>query len=159
MFKISRYNHFLKRPDGQYIAYNARSGAVALMTPEKYAVYKGIVGKVESGPGPSFSPEEEELLKPLEYASFVYPDTYDELEELDFLHHAARYENSSLGLVLAPTMACNMACRYCYEDNKKGRMSDETFEAVVDFVRKKGNGLRDLHQLVRRRATPCHGHY
>ncbi|UCD93443.1 MAG: radical SAM protein [Candidatus Zixiibacteriota bacterium] len=144
MYKISRYNHFQERPDGKYIAYNARSGAVAIMDPDNYAAYENLARKIESAADSPFSPAEAELLKQLEYASFVYLDDYDELEELAFCHYSARYDATSLGFVLAPTMACNMACSYCYEGNKKGRMSDETMESIVDFVRRRGGHLRDL---------------
>jgi uncharacterized protein len=144
MYKISRYNRFQKRPDGQYIAYNARSGAVAIMTPENYAAYETIKRKIEGQEDLSFSSAEEELIGQLEYASFIHADYYDELEELSFCHHSVRYDGSSLGFVLAPTMACNMACKYCYEGNKKGRMSDETIEAIIQFVGKRRDHLRAL---------------
>jgi hypothetical protein len=37
--RISRYNYFRPWYDGNYIAYNAQSGGMALMTEGNYALY------------------------------------------------------------------------------------------------------------------------
>lgn len=145
MAKLSRYNHFQEWRDGFHIAYNALSGAVAVMPGDNYAAYKRIERKLASEPDPSFTPEEQELLKQLEYASFVYPGSYDERDELNFTHNISRYDSRSLGFVMAPTMACNMACEYCFETNKKGRMSDETIDSIISFVERNGNGTADVN--------------
>jgi uncharacterized protein len=144
MYKVSRYNHFQPWANGYHIAYNARTGAVALMTDENFACYREIVAKLSNGSAPEFTAQENELLKQLEYGKFVHPDYYDELEELKFIHRASRFEESSLGLVIAPTMACNMACSYCYEENKQGRMSPSTIESIIQFVEKRAGGLKSL---------------
>lgn len=41
-----------------------------------------------------------------------------------------------LHLVIMPTEDCNFRCVYCYEDHKKGKMTLETQNAVLNFVRK-----------------------
>lgn len=134
MSKISRYNHFQRWRDGNYIAYNALSGAVALMTDENYGVYERIVEKFAQSPEPDFTDEEKELVKQLEYGRFVNSDGYDEIEALEFQHYNDRYDRTGMGLIIAPTLACNMACKYCYEENKKGRMSPQLVERIVEFV-------------------------
>jgi uncharacterized protein len=144
MTKISKYNFFQKRSDGSFLAYNAISGALAMMTEENFAVYKNIERKLIYDPEPSFDSEEQELLRKLEYASFAHPGNYDELDRLYFMHHLARFENSSIGFILAPTMACNMACEYCYEDNKRGRMNGETVEAILSHIEKNGRRINQV---------------
>jgi len=134
MSKISRYNHFQRWRDGNYIAYNALSGAVALMTDENYGVYNRIVDKFAQSPEPDFTEEEKDLVKQLEYGRFVNSEGYDEIEALEFQHYNDRYDRTGMGLILAPTLACNMACKYCYEENKKGRMSPQLVERIVEFV-------------------------
>ncbi len=43
---------------------------------------------------------------------------------------------NSLGLTIAPTMACNFACTYCFEGEKENHvMSDETAEKLISFVK------------------------
>ncbi len=144
MPKVSRYNHFQPWGDAGHIAYNARSGAVALMTPDDYATYERIAEAITSDRDLQFSPAEQELLEQLQYGGFVCPDDRDEREALKFLHNMARYEQASLGLVVAPTLACNMACDYCYEANKKGRMSAGLVGAIAEFVEKRAAGLELL---------------
>jgi uncharacterized protein len=144
MWKLSRYNHFQPWEDGYFIAYSARSGAVALMTSENYTLYHKIADKLSAAAEPEFSPEEQELIKQLKYGSFVDAGDRDEWNTIRFQHNLARYDQSSLGLTLAPTMACNMACPYCYEGNKKGRMSAEIIESLLNFVEKKAKGLTQL---------------
>jgi len=142
--KLSRYNHFQPWRDGSYLAFNARSGAVAMLDTSHYKTFEQLAHKLEaqwSGPMPS---EEEELLKQLRYGSFVCDDDFSEMDWLKFEHNKARYDVDTIGLVIAPTMACNMACAYCYESNKRGRMSDETVQAVIDFVSQRAKSLKGL---------------
>lgn len=144
MYKVSRYNHFQPWSNGYHIAYNSRTGAVALMTDDNHALYQRIVNALGNGGDPTFTAEEEDLVKQLLHGQFLYPDHYDELEDLKFGHRMARYEQTTLGLIIAPTMACNMACVYCFENNKQGLMSPETIDSLLAFVRERAPSLRDL---------------
>lgn len=138
---LSRYNHFYPWRDGYYLAFNARSGAVALMTSENYALLQHLGPKLGNGSADSLTSEEQALLKQLDYGLFVHADTLDELEHLKFEHRRVRYDDSTLGMVIAPTMACNMACVYCFEENKRGRMSAEVIDNLVNFVRSRAPRL------------------
>ncbi|MEW5924718.1 MAG: hypothetical protein AB1746_12095, partial [Candidatus Zixiibacteriota bacterium] len=131
---LSRYNHIQSWGDQYFIVYNAFTGAVALLDRENREVYEKVVEKLKAAPDPELNPKEQEIIRQMEYAGFVHPDHYSQREELKFLHNFARYGNAALGFVIAPTMACNMACEYCFEGNKKGRMSDETIKNVEAFV-------------------------
>jgi len=144
MSTISRYNHFQPWRDGYYIAYNAMSGAVALMTDENYAVYHRIVEKLSSDPPAELTAEESELLKQLEYGRFMRADGIDERAALRMEHNLSRYDRTSLGLVIAPTMACNMACGYCFESKSPIKMAPAVIESVVSFVEKQAKTLGGL---------------
>jgi len=141
MSKVSRYNHVQPWGDEYFIAYNAFTGAVALLTHDNYKVYNSVIDKLNSPAEPVFSNPENELLKQMDFAGFVHADHYSQQEELKFLHHFARYGGAAVGLVIAPTMACNMACEYCFEGNKKGRMSEETISEILKFAQKRGDSL------------------
>lgn len=143
MPKLSRYNHFHLWQDGYYIAYNAASGAVALMTAENYEVYNQLAGKLGHNGSP-LDPQEQDLLTQLQYGRFVGADEIDEWETLRFQHNSARYDRAALGLIIAPTLACNMACPYCYEANKSGRMSTQVIESIIAFVEKQAPTLATL---------------
>ena len=145
MPKISRYNHFQPWRNGNYIAFNARSGAVAVMTADNYAAYQLLSAKLARTNGHSnLSDSELELLKQLEYGRFAYPDDQDEFAAIRFQHGLSRYDMTSLGMVIAPTMACNMACEYCFESNKRGKMSEEIQQAIVDFTEKRADALNHV---------------
>ncbi|MBK7141740.1 MAG: SPASM domain-containing protein [bacterium] len=144
MPKLSRYNQFYPWRDGHYLAFNARSGAVALMTGENYARFEELGSKLATDAIDGLSSEEQALLKQLEYGNFVHADSFDEIEHLKFDHRRLRFDEASLGLVIAPTMACNMACKYCFEENKKGRMSPQVVASLLSFVEKKAPRLTSV---------------
>ena len=144
MYKLSRYNHIQPWNDGNYIAYNAFSGAVAMMTPENYELLNRIGEKLASAENPSFGDEEEELFNQLKYAGFIHTADSEQSEEVAFNHYRARYDAANPGYIIAPTMACNMACEYCFEGDKKGKMSDEIIGALLDRIEKNLVGTKSI---------------
>ncbi len=142
MYRVSRYNHFQPWDQNTHLAYNAATGAVALMTSDNLAMYERIAARLESGDDVSFDAAEQELLAQLVHGKFVLPDPYSEIEQYKFTHRRHRFDESTMGLVIAPTMACNMACQYCFEANKKGRMSAAVVEDVIGFVESRATQLR-----------------
>lgn len=42
-----------------------------------------------------------------------------------------------LSFVLAPTLACNLRCKYCYESHDAIRMTDEAVEGLMRFVHRR----------------------
>jgi uncharacterized protein len=141
MWKISQYNHFQPWRDGLRIAYNARSGAVALMDPDNYSTYCRLKEKLASDTHEELSDDEQTLLKQLQYGQFVCDADFDELGYLKFRHNLDRYMQKSLGLVVAPTNACNMACKYCFEQKDAGRMSPRVVEAIIELVERQAPSI------------------
>ena len=144
MPRLSRFNHFQAWRDGYYLAYNAVTGALALMTEENFATYQALAAKLSNGAAGNLDEKETELLGQLQYGRFVVDGEPPELDLLKFGYRKARYDQSSLGLIIAPTMACNMACPYCFEGNKQGRMSPRVIESVIGFVERQAEQLNDL---------------
>lgn len=53
------------------------------------------------------------------------------------------FSKDSLGLVIAPTTACNFECPYCYELGLKGKsMSEETEHNIIKFIHSFGNDVK-----------------
>ncbi len=144
MPKPSCYNHFFPYREGYYLAFNATTGAVAMMTAENYAMYQKLCVLLSDGQSSSLGEPEKELLKQLQYGKFVIEDDCSELDQLRFRYRRARYDPLSLSLVIAPTMACNMACSYCFEGNKNGRMAPRVVEALVAFVENQARVLNEV---------------
>jgi len=140
MSRLSEFNYFQTRPDGHTIACNFLSGALALMTPENYAVFKSIAEKMKASDDPDFAGAERELVDQLVYGGFIYNGD-DELYNLSFTHLMNRFNQKSLGLNIAPTMACNMACSYCRKPATEEQMSAATVEAILNYIEKNGKRL------------------
>jgi uncharacterized protein len=91
------------------------------------------------------SGEKKELVDMMLEGNFIVNDEFDELKSIKFRHFNGKYNGGSLGLTIAPTLSCNFACPYCYEDPKQGVMNQSTMDAIIKMVRdaaKKGN---DVH--------------
>lgn len=144
MPKLSKFNHLQPWRDGNYLAFNAVTGAVGLLTAENHAVYQRLIKKLSSANGSGLDTKEQELMSQLQYGRFIVEDDLAELDWLKFRYRKLRYDPTSMGLVIAPTMACNMACEYCFEANKKGKMKPRVVEAVVGFVEKRAGQLKEL---------------
>lgn len=143
MARMSKYNHFFPYRDGYYLAYNALTGAVGLMTAEHYATYQRLVEKLGINGG-EYSAAETELLNQLRHGQFVYDDATSQPDWLKYRYRRARQDMSAMGLVIAPTLACNMACKYCFEGTKAGRMSPRVVESLIGFIESRSAQLKDL---------------
>ncbi len=144
MPKLSRFNHVLPWREGNFLAFNAITGALGVLTSEKYDVYQRLVAKLTNESSKNLDQEEQELLGHLQYGHFVVDKDQPEMDWLKFRYRKSRYDSTSLGLIVAPTMACNMACPYCFEGNKRGRMSPRIVESLIAFVEKQAGDLKDV---------------
>ena len=82
MPKPSRYNHFQRWSDEHYLSFNARSGAVALMTDDNYTTYLRIVEHLKSDDESTLSDEEKTLLGQLSRGQFMCPNDFDEIRSI-----------------------------------------------------------------------------
>lgn len=77
-------------------------------------------------------------------AHFIVDDECDELLEFENERGLKQYSQSFLDLTIAPTLACNFNCVYCYESVRKGKMSLEVQAAILDFLRQQAFNLKEL---------------
>ncbi|MBP5520330.1 MAG: SPASM domain-containing protein [Treponema sp.] len=59
---------------------------------------------------------------------------------LKYISYLTRFDNKTLTLTIAPTMACNFSCSYCYEGERVKNliMSDSVIDGLINFI-KRGN--------------------
>lgn len=129
--KLSIYNLYaLQESDGTQYIWNTRSGSVVKLEPDVYSLLQHRQYD---------KPKIIELLPELSRQGIVVPETLDEFNEV-YIHHKCAQWNSnikSLSFVIAPTMACNYRCTYCFEEgvNDAYVMSKDTMQDILSFVR------------------------
>lgn len=120
--QVSNYNFIINR-DGRFVAYNARLGNFAEITEE--------AAKVLDGEEPVSALQETRSLIDM---GFLHNG--DEKDQISDRFNATRDEKY-LYFTFTPTLACNFACDYCFQDgfrNKK-RWGDKERQGVLKFVR------------------------
>ena len=74
---------------------------------------------------------------------FLVDDKYNELEAMEKIRCEVIKNSTSqiANIIIAPTLECNAHCFYCFENGyRKGKMSLETADALVEFLEKHWNG-------------------
>jgi len=127
----SPYNHFFELRDGRTVlAYNSYSGALAEIEKENLARIKQLLANPNLGESAS----DREFLQCLADGGFLIPDKVDQTATVKTKSRSVRLEGMLLALTIAPTLACNFACDYCFESRSNLVMSEETQEALLRFT-------------------------
>ena len=126
--KLSRYN-FLRKIDDVTIFFNSMTCALAVVDENFLRAYH----EIENG---SFdeSQHDPKLIEDMKSSGCIVEDDFDEIQILKFNRNLAKFDMSSLALTIAPTLACNFRCKYCFEQHKSGLMSDQIQNDLIEFV-------------------------
>lgn len=113
---------------GTTLLMNARGGGILCLNREYTEKYHRVLqGKCKGA---------DDLIHELVRGGMLVDDDRDEYMELRLQSRAARYSNAGLSLTIAPTMACNFCCPYCYEKGQEyTSMTDEVVNQLPVFVR------------------------
>lgn len=132
-YKKSRFNFSYKQSDDAYVVYNTYSKAIVVLDCSEYEQFQ------------SLRFEDPATEKELADNGILIDETFDEVGFLSYCHNMTKYSKGALHLVLATTMDCNFGCPYCYENRRKGKMSAEVQDAIVQFIEMNiKNGVRKL---------------
>lgn len=86
---------------------------------------------------------ERQFVDELRKGGFVVDDTADELRTVKFNYNSDKYDSPIARLVIAPTLACNFACSYCFEQSDKSQsenghqnafMPDDIKQNLLNYV-------------------------
>ncbi len=138
----SRYNFFFDAENGTHLAFNALSGGLATLTEEKHRQVQEILRSPNSYRYDSQA--KLELREKLLQGGFLLREGVDELDILKVRYRSSRFNPRPLKLTILPTLRCNFRCIYCYEGRKNITMSREIQRGLVEFVRKKTEGVESL---------------
>lgn len=128
--KQSLFNFLYVRKNGEIVIYNTFSKAIAILTEEELFALEKIMPNNELKTDIS-------LLSAFEEQGFIVDDNFDELLFLKYFHYKTKFSNEQLHLTVAPTLDCNFDCPYCYENARKGKMSQETQSQLLSYIENK----------------------
>lgn len=121
-FKKSIYNFVYDRNDEEIVIYNTFSKALVVLDKQEYELYEN--DKIVDG----------ELLDTLVENGIFVKNKDDEKAFLKYFHFKTKFSNDTFFLTIAPTLDCNFACPYCYENRRHGSMSKEVQSAIIKYL-------------------------
>ena len=125
--KRSVFTTLFEEEGGGTLAFNTRTSALAKLDD---TALKALLD-----PGESATDQDD--LDELEEAGFLVHDDVDEEADLAARFLADMNRTDFLSLCIAPTMACNLRCVYCYEEHERLRMSAQVEAAVLRFIERR----------------------
>jgi uncharacterized protein len=136
----SRYTICVPLRDRRCLAYNGLSGALAVWTTDEADAYERIG---DDTPASAIDPA---TLSALERGGYVVREDVDELAVLQGQYEGHRFRRDVMTLTIAPTLACNFGCDYCFQgqDKPSETMSPQVQDAIIDLVRLAAPGITTL---------------
>ncbi len=122
--KHSQFNISIKNKNGNYIVYNTFTTSMIELDEDFNQRFNNL----------ELTQEEMDTLTEMGY---LVRDDEDELLRQKLIRNEISYQDYGkvAGLFIAPTMACNARCSYCYEAGvKHKKMSNDTIEYVKSFI-------------------------
>ncbi len=127
-YKESYYNiEVCKDTQGRILLFNSASESIAWFSPEILATFRGRT-KIPYN----------NLLPDIINAGFAVDDTKDEIYEYLYARHQIAFDSNptQLSYVIAPTMACNYNCEYCFETKRENYIcQNHTIAHIVSFIK------------------------
>jgi uncharacterized protein len=150
MYKPSIYNTLIPLTRERTLAYNGLTSSLAVWDGTEREIYDLLSRSgADNGQALPIAGNDRHLttiLENLEQGRFIVDEYFDERKLVDQLVNLARYDQSWATITIAPTLACNFGCDYCYQNDaaRLGPMSGETRHAAMAFVKKRAEGRRGL---------------
>lgn len=141
-YKVSRYDIPVRLADGGALLFNSRTRSLIALSDVEARIYRDLAERSAFSGGQA---GDRLLLEALIGGGHVVGATIDELAVVRDSYEATRSSKGSLTLTIAPTMACNFACGYCFQglDKPTKKMKPDVQNAIVDFVKARV-GLKSL---------------
>jgi uncharacterized protein len=124
--KESKYNFYFHLEENKYLAYNALKNGLAVISDNIVNGIKNIEFNKDN--------MNEEQLNELLSGGFIIDKDFDELVLLKTRLNLHNFSTNILGLTITPTLDCNLACKYCYEELQKNKMTKKVQKQLVTFV-------------------------
>ena len=130
--KLSKYNHYTKIAD-KYIIYNFYTGAMIALNEEKY--YQLINNS-------NFCEEEINVLQ--DFGFLV--DNNEQFDKIQTEYFREKFDNKNINLTFELTNACNLHCKYCYQERRPKKLTLDNVPEIVNAVEKViSKGIESLY--------------
>lgn len=127
MYIQSRYN-FLVNRDNHHLMYNALTKSLVALNDDYY----GCIDSFPQEGKATLSQVESEFLR----TGFLVSDEIDEYQEALVKYQLTRYSSNEIRLIIAPTIACNFECSYCFEQKRSLDYNNANLvNDIVSFVK------------------------
>lgn len=138
-YKPSRYSITVPLHRGRALAYNGMTGALAVWDAAEVDAFERVRRQIPV--------LDTQIFLDLLRGGYVVPSEVDELALLHEQYRMHRFDDRTLILTIAPTIACNFGCDYCFQgqDKPTETMSPEVQEAIVRFVERSAPDLQHVH--------------
>ncbi len=127
--KSSQYNLFVPTKDpNQYVLYNTLQDSILVVDGE-------LKEMLESNTLDALAEEHSHTLSDM---GIIVDSDLDERKVLSFRYHREKYSSPYSTFVIFPTLACNLACKYCYERSSElapKTMDEETLTNTISFIK------------------------
>lgn len=143
MYKPSRYNFIwpLDQEEG-FLIYNSFTTAYSRTDKRGKELLSSKTFNMED-----IDPIDKNTISEFIKNGYLIEEEIDELKILKFSSNSYKYNNEVLSLTIAPTMACNFRCTYCYQEQEEGKratMSREVLEGIYNYVQ---SSIRRLDEI------------
>ena len=132
-YKKSRFNFTYKQSDDAYVVFNTYSKALVVLNSCEFKQFEDSAF------------DDPQMIQELTDNGILIDEAFDEIGFMTYCHNMTKFSKGALHLVLATTMDCNFACPYCYENRRKGKMSVEVQDAIIQFI--EANIKNGVHKL------------
>ncbi|MDD4718988.1 MAG: SPASM domain-containing protein [Bacilli bacterium] len=121
----SKYNLY-KKVDKRLFVFNTLTKGLIELEEDYFQKLKN--NKIQELPS--------EIIEQLLNEKYLLKESY-ETDLLFVESEKKKYTSEILSLVIAPTMNCNFACPYCFEERKTSIMSNEVITLLIKFIENK----------------------
>lgn len=139
-FKLSKYCLAVIKSEESAVLFNAITGGIVKL---EFEIYKKICEGTFSNNVPFFDKLKEGL--------YIVPASRNEFKFLRYNEIQTRQSvrNNSLYYVIAPTLACNLHCGYCFENGKRntGKINKAIIEKIAEFIFEQAKKLKSISNV------------
>lgn len=141
LWKPSFFNINIER-NGKRMVFNGASAQMIELSGVQKNIFEDCLAEIETTGYCS----DEAMLQCLISFGFVVPKSEDEYENERRRFLTTKADKEVLRITIAPTMACNLQCSYCFQKNVSHRnyMKSDIQRGVIELVRRKVEGSKLL---------------